>query len=451
MKKYFSSYWIRSAFFSSLQRFSLTAFGFINFVILIRGLTKPQMGIWAFFLVVTTLFETNKANLLKNAHVKFVAGDNNEKTGIASSSLLLNSFITGVFILLLFAFSGTLSHWLHAGDELESMLKWFTPGLLAMIMFTHFEAVSQSHLDFKSVFAGYFTRQVLFFLMILGHRILDIPFSLIHLAIYQSISVVFGAIVLFAFGKKHLLYRFNPSLVWIKKLLGFGGYIFGSGILTSIFTNLDQLMIARFTRSNAMVANYNSASRINGLVDIPSYAAAEVLLPKVSQVNIKDGADRVKYMYERTVGILVSFTIPIAFIILLFPQLVITLIAGSQYADAAFILQMYMLSGIIRPVQNQAANILLYIGKARLCFILNIFYLIVNFGVNYVLLSTIGVYGAAIGNVITCFLGVTVYFFILRREIGVQFQNILQYVKDTYKTIYLRAALLLGKMRHVQV
>ena len=451
LKKYFSSYWIRSAFFSSLQRFSLTAFGFINFVILIRSLTKPQMGVWAFFLVVTTLFETNKTNLLKNAHVKFVAGDNNEKTAIASSSLLLNSFISILFIVLLFSFSGVLSNWLHAGDELENMLKWFTPGLIAMVFFSHLEAVSQSHLDFKSVFAGYFARQVLFFIIVLGHQLLEIPFSLVHLAIYQSLSIALGAIVLYSFGKKHLLYRFNPSFGWIKKLLGFGGYIFGSGILTSIFTNLDQLMIARFSRSNSMVANYNSASRINGLVDIPSYAAAEVLLPKVSQVNVKNGAERVKYMYERTVGILVSFTTPIALFILLFPQFVITLIAGAQYADAAFILQMYMLSGIVRPVQNQAANILLYIGQARLCFILNLFYLIVNFGINYFLLHQFGVYGAAVGNVVTCFLGVAVYYIILRKVIGVEVQNIWQYIIETYKTVYTRAALLLGKVKQVQV
>jgi hypothetical protein len=84
LKKYFSSYWIRSAFYTFLQRFSLTLFGFVNFLILIRSLSKPQMGVWAFFLVVTTLFESTKSNLLKNAHIKFVGNSNREKTAIAS-------------------------------------------------------------------------------------------------------------------------------------------------------------------------------------------------------------------------------------------------------------------------------------------------------------------------------------------------------------------------------
>lgn len=451
MAKYFSSYWVRSAFFTFLQRFSLTFFGFVNFIILIRGLSKPEMGVWAFFLVVTTLFESTKSNLLKNAHIKYVAGDNNgEKAAIASSSLILNALISVLFILFLFAFSGVLSDWLHTGRELEQMLKWFIPGMIALVFFSHLEAVSQSHFDFKSVFAGYFSRQVLFFSIIVAHRVLDIPFSLVHLAIYQSVSIAFGTIVLYFYGKKHLLYRFNPSMGWIKQILGFGGYIFGSGILASIFANVDQLMIARFTASKSFVASYNAATRISALVDIPSYAAAEILLPKVSQVSAEEGTARIKYMYERMVGILISFTTPLALFIILFPNFVITLIAGSQYADSAFILQLYMVSGMIRPIQNQAANILLYIGKARLCFFLNALYLAVNFSLNYLFLKQFGFYGAAIGNVVTCFIGTFVWYSILQKSIGVEYSNIWKYVIDTYKIVFTRVSMVLSKLKQVQ-
>jgi lipopolysaccharide exporter len=450
LKKYFSSYWIRSAFYTFLQRFSLTLFGFVNFLILIRSLSKPQMGVWAFFLVVTTLFESTKSNLLKNAHIKFVGNSNREKTAIASSSLLVNATISLLFICFLFLFSGYLSNWLHTGKELEDMLRWFTPGMIALVYFSHFEAVAQSHLDFKSVFAGYFARQVLFFALVVGHQLLKIPFSLVHLAIYQSVSIVLGAIVLFLFGKKHLLYVFNPTLAWIKKLLGFGGYIFGIGITSSIFSNLDQLMIARFTSSKSMVASYNAATRISALVEIPSYSAAEILLPKVSQVDMSEGSNKVKYMYERMVGILLCFTTPAALFIIIFPHFVVNLIAGSQYADSSFILQMYMLSGLVKPIQNQAANILLYIGKARLCFLLNVLFVGINAGLNYICFIQFGPYGAAIGNVIGCVLGTIVWYSILKKSIGVDFNNIWKYILDTIKTILEKIALLV-KAKQVQL
>lgn len=394
------------------------------------------MGVWALFLVVTTLFETTKSNLLRNAHIKFVGSRNDEKTGVASSSLLLNATISGLFILFLFLFSGSISSWMGADIELERMLKWYIPGMMFLIFFSHFEAVAQSHLDFKSVFAGYFTRQVIFFVFISLSMVLNIHFSLVHLVMYQSVSIALGTIIIYVFSRKHLLYVFNPSVKWIKELLGFGGYIFGIAITGNIFSNLDQLMIGKFTASKSMVANYNSSSRISSLVDIPSYAAAEVLLPKISQVDITKGYQQVKYMYERVVAVLLSFTTPVALFIFFFPKFVISIIAGQQYSDASFILQMYMLSALVKPIQNQAANIFLYIGKARLCFLLNLLFLGINFGLNYLCFVQFGPYGAAIGNVISAVLSTIVWYSILQRNIKVEYGNIAKNIVGTYKTIY---------------
>jgi len=434
---------VRSALFTFLQRFSLTLFGFVNFLILIRGLTKPQMGLWAFFLVVTTLFETTKSYLLKNAHIKFVGNNNSEKASIASSSIIINATITALFIGFLFLFSGQLSFWLGAGNELDQMLKWYIPAMVFLVLFSHLEAVSQSHLDFKGVFAGYFVRQILFFTIVLIYAVFKIPFSLIQLVIFQSVCTVIGTLVIFLFSKKYLLYVFKPSMKWIKKLLGFGGYIFGSGIATNIFANLDQLMIAKFTSSKAMVANYNAAIRISALVDIPSYSAAEILLPKVSQVDITEGFEKVKYLYERMVGVLLCFTVPVALIIFFFPHFVIKVIAGSQYEESSFILQMYMISALIKPIQNQAANILLYIGKARLCFLLNLIFLGVNFGLNCFFLIKLGAYGAAVGSVIACALATIAWSIVLHKNINVKYFNIAKYAAETYKTIFAKVFLIM--------
>jgi O-antigen/teichoic acid export membrane protein len=439
-----------------LQRFSITLFALANFVILIRHLQKPEMGVWALFLVVTTLFETAKSNLLKNAHIKFVGSSGEEKTAVASSSLLLNASLNFLFILFLFLFSGELSHLLGAGIELEKMLKWFIPGMFFMIFFSHFEAVSQSHLDFKSPFAGNFSRQMVFFLMISIQAILKIPFSLIQIVMYQSISIGVGALVIYFFSRKHLLYIFNPSVRWIKELLGFGGYIFGIAITSNLFANLDQLMIGKFTSrlgtnySQSMVANYNAATRVSTWVDVPSYSAAEILLPKVSQVDISKGYHQVTYMYERMVAVLLSFTVPIALFIFFFPKWVISVIAGAQYADAAFILQMYMLSALVKPIQNQAANIFLYIGKARLCFFLNLLFLGINSGLNYLCFLQFGPYGAAIGNVIGCVLGTLVWYSILQRSIEVRYINIGRYIVDTYKMVYSKV-LLIKNLRSAKI
>jgi lipopolysaccharide exporter len=408
------------------------------------------MGVWAFFLVVTTLFETAKSSLLKNAHIKFVGSNIDKKTEVASSSLLLNAGISVLFILLVFFVSGRLSHWLGSGIELERMLKCFIPGMIFLIFFSHLEAISQSHLDFKSIFAGHLTRQVVFFIIILAHTILKIPFSLIEVVIYQSISIAIGTLVIYLFSREHLLHVFNPSIKWIKELLNFGGYIFGIAITSNLFANLDQLMIGKFTLrygvtfSQTMVANYNAATRISAWVDVPSYSAAEILLPKVSQVDLSKGYHQVTYMYERMVAVLLSFTVPVALFIFFFPKLVISIIAGAEYVDASFILQMYMLSALVKPIQNQAANVFLYIGKARLCFLLNVLFLGINSGLNFICFKQFGIYGAAIGNVFGCVLGTIVWYSILHKNAGVRYVNIVKHIIETYKTVYSKLILIKG-------
>jgi lipopolysaccharide exporter len=411
------------------------------------------MGTWALFLVVTTIFETTKSYLLKNAHIKYVSGDieGKEKTAIASSSLLINGGINILFIIFILLFSNYLSVWLHAGQDLANMLKWYIPGLVCMVFFSHFEAIQQSHFDFKGVFAGYFVRQAIFFGIIFSYYILKIPFSLPQLALYQSISVFFGSMAIFIYSRKYLLYRFDPSKKWIKKIFGYGGYIFGSGIMVNVFANLDQIITAKFMTSNSFVASYNAANRINGFIDIPSYAAAEILFPKLSHTSVEEGPGRVKYLYERMVGILLSFTVPAALFIMLFPDFVISLIAGSRYADAAFILQLYMIAGILRPAQNQAANLITSIGKSKFVFIANTIYLLVNLIIDYLCLLQFGFYGPAIGTVITCLLGLLAWYMIMRKEIGLELHNIVRYMFETYKTLYGQAIGFLFKRKPIQV
>jgi O-antigen/teichoic acid export membrane protein len=395
------------------------------------------MGVWALFLTITTIFEMAKTGLLKNAHIRFVTANQNkeEKSAVASSSLVINTSISIIFVLLVLFFSNWLSTWLHAGTDLAITLQWFIPGLIFMIFFSHFEAVQQSHLDFKGVFAGYFVRQFLFFVIIIMHPLLGIAFSLSHLALYQSVCIFMGTGVIYVYSRKYLLYKFNATRAWVEKILGYGGYIFASGFVSNIFASVDQFMISKFISSSS-VAFYNAASKINGFVDIPSYAAAEVIFPKASQASSVEGTKKVKYLYERMVSILISFTTPAALFIILFPKLVIVVIAGASYTAAAPILQLYMITGLLRPMQNQAANILNSIGKPRLCFIINLISLLVYLLINYLCLMSFGFYGAAIGTLIACVTGAIAWYFVMKAQIGLQLTNIFNYTIDFYKNSY---------------
>lgn len=420
-------------------------------MILVRSLSKFQVGIWALFLTITTIFETSKSGLLKNAHIRYVSGsgETEEKTIIASSSLLINSSISLIFIFLILSFNSFPSVFPKISTDLMIMLKWFIPGLIFMVFLSHFEAIQQSHFDFKGVFAGNLVRQLTFFIIILLHFLIKIPFSLKYLALYQSASILTGDIVIFLFSRKYLLYRFDPTIRWIKKIIGYGGYIFGSGMISNIYSNVDQLMMATF--SIPSVAIYNAASRINNFVEIPSFAAGEILFPKVAKASMEEGPGKVRYLYQKMVSILLSFTIPIGIFVLLFPKFVIVLIAGHQYLAAAPILQLYIIISMVSPIQNQAANVLNSIGKPALCFSVNFITLCGKLLITYICLRTIGFYGAAIGTLIASLLGYVLWYFVMRKQIGAELSGIARNMMENVQLVWTKSRELWAKRRSSKV
>ena len=419
-------------------------------MVLARDLTKPQMGTWALFLIVVNTFEIAKTSLLKNAHIRYVtsSGDPLEKSVIASSSFIINSVLSLVFILFIIFFSDNLSSWLHAGTELSTMLKWFIPAVIFMIFFSHLEAIQQSHLDFKGVFAGYFIRQFLFFAVIIIYAVFKIPFSIIDLVLYQVATILFGTIILYIYSRRFMVHKFNPTIPWIKKIIGYGGYIFGSGVASTIFSNVDPLMTAAFL-TNTAVAYYSIPSRINGIIDIPSFVAADILFPKSTRALVEEGESKVKYLFERMVAVLLFFITPVSLFIILLPHFVIRIIAGPGYEIAALILQLYMIAGIFRPMQNQAANILNSIGKSRLCFIMNIITLTANLVINYICFLNFGFYGAAIGTFITLLLSLVAWHFIMKKQIGYQLINIFKQMAKIYKDLKIHSRIFFSRTKKI--
>ena len=110
--------------------------------------------------------------------------------------------------------------------------------------------------------------------------------------------------------------------------------------------------------------------------------------------------------------------------------------SGHQYLAAVPILQLYMITRLISPMQNQSANLLNSIGKQAVCFWMNTAALLVNLVVNYACVQAIGFYGAAVGSTISYSLALIAWYFLMRRLIGFQAGNILKYMLDTYVTAY---------------
>lgn len=434
------SAWLRSSLLSTIQRFSHTIFNFLNFMILARHLSKKELGVWALFTIITTTFEFSKGSLLKAAHIRLVTSSptEEEKNKISWSSLAMNSVMTILFILIIIIFSNKISSWLNTDRELSNLFYLYIPGLISMIFLSHYEAVLVSYLDFKGLLIGTLARLITFSGPILFYFLQNRELSLETVMIFNIISIIIGTLALFIICYKYLTFSIQPNKNSIEKILKFGTFVFGTGVVSNIASNIDQLLTSNYLNPIS-VSYYNTASRLNGFVVIPSFAAADVLFPKFSQLSAEENQDKINLIFEKSIAVILSIMIPIAICLIIFSKYLILIIAGASFESSNMILRIYIVCSVIGIIQNQSANMLTSIGRAKTCFYINTTSIIIKIIIAYIFLSYFGFYGAALATIVMTIVNFIIWYFIMKRYTNINFFHIIPQIKLLYQEFYTKS------------
>ncbi len=429
-KKY--SYWINSAFYSMLQRLTVMVFGIASFMVLSRTLTQGQRGVWDLFLMITANIELFRQALVRNAYVKYLnSSPDAEIQYIRSAALALNTVITLVIILALGIFTVPFCEFLHA-PELIPVLYIFIVGIFVLIPFSHFEWTQSAYTDFRGIFWAYMIRQSSWFIMMIVHLLVFGNITLTQLSMYYTLGIVVGTIASFQFVKKYLSKGFIISLAWIKNLWNFGRIIFGSSLSTFLFRNADQLLIPRMLNT-AVLAVYTTSLRIINILDLPSLVISEIMFPKSSRVAAFGSESQLKYLYEKSVGSVLSLLLPACAIILIFPQLFIIILAGKQYLGAVVILRVMLINSLFSAFLKQFATVMDSSGRARINFRLISAMAVVCTILCWIFLKTLhNPIGAAYSLILTHAFGFCISQYFLHKYFKVNFLNTFKYALAFY-------------------
>ncbi|CAN5510028.1 flippase [soil metagenome] len=426
-----SSYWLTSGFYTMMQRITTMITGFGSFYILVRILDKNELGTWALFITVTALIEVARGGLIQNALIKFSAGaDEQEKPKIMNASLVLNTLVTIISIIILFAVSGFMAE-IWKAPELKNMFYLYTITTFILIFYYQFNFLQQSLLDFKGIFYSNLMRQGIFFLGILASAIFHFKLELYHIVWLMTGGAFLGTIVSIPFIKSTFKISFTIEWERVKTLFNYGKFVFGTNISSMIYTSIDQVMLGILLPVSS-VAVFNTANRITNFAEVPLSSVAAIVFPQ-SAIRIETGGmEAVCYLYERSVGLLIAIILPVAIICLLFAKQLILLIAGSEYLDATPILQVIVLATILQPFIRQFGVTMDSIGKPKTNFLLLVLIAFFNILSNYIFISNFGVFGAAFGTFSALVIFVIISQFILRKEVGVKTHHTLIYAYRFY-------------------
>lgn len=432
MKIFQNSYWLQSGTYTFLQRVSSLLFGFGAFFFLIRALSKEEFGAWAIYLSLATIVEMGKNGLVQNALIKYLASDDKQNDApIITASLFLNlllSLLVGVGVFFT-------APWLAGILEipvLKNMLYWYILIVFLLVPFSQLSFIQQANFDFKGIFWSNLCRQGIFFIYVLGVFLFSASFKLENLIIVQAVSLVVGTIVSYLFSRPYLYISSRLDWQWVRQLFHYGKYVFGTNISSMVMKSTDQLMLGVLA-GPVPVASFNMASRVINFVEVPTFTVASVVFPQSALRNKQGGPGAVKVLYEKSVGAIFAFLLPVVLVVLLFPELIILVIAGKDYLENAFLLQVVIFYSLFIPFARQFGTIMDSIGRPQLNFFLICLLAVVNIGFNYVFIRYYGVLGAAFATLLTYSIGFVANQLILYKLIKVSTLQVFKFMLEFYR------------------
>jgi O-antigen/teichoic acid export membrane protein len=362
-------------------------------------LGPKEFGVWGLFMVISSIVESARIALIKNAFMRFThQTDEKEQGRLQSAALILSLAISLSLSLLSLLLSRQVAGWLKA-PLLSEILQLYSVTLLMSSLFSHFEMLLNARMNFKGICWMYCVRQGILALFIIVYFVFKLPIDSFLLSIFYLFSVVVGTVTGFAYARPYLKWDFKNYTGWLGRLASFGKYVFGNSISSLLFRSTDNFITSTYF-GTAVSAYYNSCWRISNLVDLPSQVFADTLFPKAAKYNSSDrGA--IKNMYEKTVGAIMIFSIPALIVIVSVPTLILHILAGNQFIVAAPILRITAFFGFSLPFLKQFGIIMDATGHPDISFRIMFLALCLNIVANLAGVHFFGIIGAALGTAFT--------------------------------------------------
>ena len=429
------SYWLRSGSYTFLTKIFVTLFAFINFYILIRILSKEDFGAWVLFISIASLMELIKHGFVRNPLIRFLAmSPLEESSRIQTASILLNIVVGVLEVVVLFFCSIYLSDFWDS-PQMEKLFRIYMVTTALLVPINHFEVVQQARMKFNGTFVSNFVRHCGLFLFVVTTFGLGFPITLDHLAYAQLGSIFVSGFVAFRYARPFLSFTRKIDWKWFHQLHSYGFFTLGTNVSSMVNKSIDSWMLGKLI-SPAAVALFNPAIRISNLVEVPADTLSSIMFPKLAERIAREGPDSARYLYEKAVGSITAFMLPVILFFIVFADPIVWFIAGSGFEKTVPILQVTMLYGLMIPLNRFMGIALDAIGKAKTNFLFVVRNAAFNAVSNFFFITYFGLIGAAYGT-LTMYLVVTILNQVyMHNHLGVRVANIVRHLLESYSKVF---------------
>ena len=385
--------------------------GFVSRIIIVRYITQSEYGIFSLALVLTSIFVTISTLGLQEGSTRYIACFRGKKEegkvrGVISSSIKIALIASIIFSLILFLSSDTISTNIFHSSELSTPLKIFSAAIPFTVLIGIFTSLFRGFDRVEpNVYFQNILRSVIYISFLAGAILLGLSFLGVLYAYLASIVITCIAFAIYAIKKLPLPTfsvkkeagadtAINPIG---KELLLFSFPLLAVAMLSMVMSWTDTLMLGYF-KTPDIVGLYNGALPLAHLIPITLSSAGFIYVPIISGLYSKRLMGEMKRTYQILTKWIFSGTIPLFFILFLFPETVLNFLFGIDYIQAASALRILAFGFMFHAFLGLNGISLMVMGKTRFLMLVSLVGAISNIVLNAAWIPIFGIAGAAFAS-----------------------------------------------------
>ena len=269
-----------------------------------------------------------------------------------SSVFFFNIFMSLLIYALLFACAPLIAQF-YNNDELIPIVRWGS----VVVLISGLRSIQQSYVSRNLLFKKFFYSTLIGTLIsaVVGIAMAYLGYGVWALVAQSILNTAIDTLVLWVTVKWKPTWEF--SYTRLKELLTYGWKILMSGLATSIYGNLRQMLIGKFYTPEDL-AYYNKGNEIpNGLAPNIVTSITSVLLPTVAQQQ--DDLDSVKRITRRAMKAIAFVMWPVMIGLAACGENLVELLLTDKWLPCVWFLQIFCVEAAIWPISailNNSAN-----------------------------------------------------------------------------------------------
>ncbi|XEC95508.1 flippase [Paenibacillus tarimensis] len=331
-----------------------------------------------------------------------------DENQLISTSLLINTLLLCITILVIFFLNGFLERYIGVEHVLYYLISCIVLGNLSNFTTTLIKAKKKIIVYSRVIFI----KEV-------GPKV----FSIIFLFMYNEISMVFLAIIIseiFAFT--YSLFHVNrfklvrPSKESFRSLYDLTKYNAVLEIRALTFNWIDVWMIGFFL-SRELVGVYQVAWQIASGILIVNKTLTTAYFPYFSEWGANKKLHLIKHYLKENMYLFLLFPIPIFVGSIIYAERIL-LLFNEEFVVGSYVLMILMICTIYRSVQELYSKVLVAMDYSKLTFIASTYSGIANILLNYSLVQLMGIEGAALSTTLSSIINFYICSYFLNKTLN---------------------------------